>query len=160
MSKTFLGLVTTDEIRGALGVDSTDVDDDLIDSYSPEKDLKASLMSWVPTYPTIISEGAAGSPDDAQTLKYLTLQNYAKYFTSAISATSAVASILQKKSDGSNEGVRFSNVSFRDLKLDLEARAAAARSELEALVAPTQVATYSQFSKVIPTYDPVTNTEP
>ena len=159
MSEAFLGLVAMDEIRGALGVDSTDVDDALIKSYSPEKDLQADLLKWVPTYLVIIAEGAAASPDTEQTLKYLTLQNYSKYFISAMFASSGIASILQKKSDGSNEGTRFSNVSFKDLKEDLEARAAAARSELEALIEPTQVAHYSQFSAVSPSYDPVTNCE-
>jgi hypothetical protein len=158
MAKSFLGLVTVDEIRGSLGLDAKDISDAIITSQSPEKDLQADLLSWVSTYQTIISEGAATTPTSAQTLKYLTLQNYSKYFIAAIFASSGMVSILQSKSDGKNQGTRFSNVTLKELQLDLEAKAGSARSELEGLIDPDQLATYTQFSRVVSTYDPVTNT--
>jgi hypothetical protein len=158
MAKSFLGLVTVDEIRGSLGLDAKDISDAIMASQSPEKDLQADLLTWVSTYQTIISEGAATTPTTAQTLKYLKLQNYSKYFIAAIFASSGMVSILQSQSDGKNQGTRFSNVSLKELQLDLEAKAAAAKSELESLMDPEQLATYTQFSRVTPSYDPVTNT--
>tara|TARA_R110000850_G_scaffold261196_1_gene389017 strand:+ start:146 stop:628 length:483 start_codon:yes stop_codon:yes gene_type:complete len=158
MAKSFLGLVTVDEIRGSLGLDAKDISDAIITSQAPEKDLQADLLTWVSTYQTVISEGAATTPTSAQTLKYLKLQNYSKYFIAAIFASSGMVSILQSKSDGKNQGTRFSNVTLKELQLDLEAKAASAKSELESLMDPEQLATYTQFSRVVSTYDPVTNT--
>lgn len=159
MSIAILTLTDTDEIRSALGVDDKDIADALITNLNPEVDLQADLMTWVPTYQTIISEGAAGTPTDEQTLKYLKLKLYAKYFISAIFASSGGNSILQKLSDGSNEGTRFTNVSLAKLQLDLQGRADGAKAALELLITPTTGASYSHFGTVQPAYDPVTNTE-
>jgi len=159
MTVTILALTDTDEVRSALGVDDKDIADVLITRLTPENDLQADLMDWVPTYQTIISEGTAGSPTDAQTLKYLKLKLYAKYSISAIFASSGGNSILQKLSDGSNEAARFTQPSLEKLKIDLQRRADDARASLELLITPTTAASYTHFGSAAPSYDPVTNTE-
>lgn len=154
---SFLALTDTVEVRGALGVDVTDIDDAAICNLRPENDLESDLLGWVPTYSTIITEGLATSPTPAQSLKYLKLKIYAKYFVSALVASSGINSILQKKSDGSNEGARFTNISLQDLAEYLESKAAGIKHELELLIDSTLSSSYSHFGSVSPDYDPVTN---
>ena len=154
---SFMALTNTDEIRGALGIDETDIDPDAMAAMKPEDDLESDLLSWAPTYAVIMTEGLATSPTDAQALKYLKLRLYAKYFISALFASSGINSILQKKSDGSNEGARFTNVDLEQLRGYLGDKAAAAKEELMLLVDPTLDATYSHFGSASPNYDPVTN---
>jgi hypothetical protein len=158
MTVDFLGLTDTDEVRASLGVDDTDIPDTLITNRRPEEDLDIDLLTWLPTYATIISEGNGASPTDAQTLKYKLLKLYAKYFISALIASTAITAILQKESDGSNEGARFNDAkALRELKTSAEGYAANAKSKLEQLVSPAESTTYSQFGTVSPSYDPVTN---
>lgn len=154
---SFLSLTNTAEIRGALGVDTTDIDDTAICNLSPQDDLESDLLGWVPTYKLLITEGLASSPTDAQKLKYLKLQIYAKYFISALVASSGINSILQKRSDGSNEGARFTNITLKELTEYLEDKAAGIKSELELLIDSTISASYEQFGTAPPSYDPVTN---
>jgi len=158
MTVSFLALTDTDETRSALGVDTTDITDEGICDMHPEDDLEADLLGWLPTYQSvIIAEGLSASPTTEQRLKFLKLKIYAKYFIAVIVVTSGINSILQKASDGSNEGIRFTNITLKDLKNDLIEARDSAKSELELLVTPTLETSYSHFGSASPTYDPVTN---
>jgi hypothetical protein len=154
---SFLALTDVNEVRGALGIDSNDIDDDAMSNLHPEEDLKSDLMSWAPTYTTIMAEGLGATPTADQALKYLKLKIYAKYFVAALFASSGINSILQKKSDGSNEGARFTNVDLNELQEYLKGRADALKEELMLIIDPTLDATYSHFGSAVPNYDPVTN---
>ena len=154
---SFLALTDVDEVRSALGIDSNDIDDDAMIKMHPEEDLKSDLLSWAPTYTTIMAEGLAAAPSADQALKYLKLKIYAKYFVSVLFASSGINSILQKKSDGSNEGARFTNVDLNELREYLAGRAGAIKEELMLIIDPTLEATYSHFGSATPNYDPVTN---
>lgn len=154
---TFLALTDTVEVRGALGVDLTDIDDAAICALRPQDDLESDLLGWAPTYKTIVSEGIATSPTDAQALKYLKLKIYAKYFVSSLVVSSGINSILQARSDGANEGARFTNISLKELQEYLKAQADAIKNELELLIDPTISASYEHFGTAPPDYDPVTN---
>lgn len=154
---SILGLTDTDEIRSAIGVEEVELSDKDITNRRPQQDLEADLMAWVPTYPTVISEGTAALPTDEQKLKYLQLKLYSKYFVSFLTASAGLNSILQKRSDGSNEAIRFTNVKMTELKNELASFRDDAKSQLIDLITPTTEDTYSQFGIVSPSYDPVTN---
>ncbi len=154
---SFLKLTDTDQVRSVIGIDSTDVNNTQICDMKPEEDLESSLLSWVPTYQTVISEGAAAAATDAQKLKYLKLKLFSKYFIAGMVVSGGWNSILQKQSDGANEAVRFTNVSLRELKKDIEDRASKLQEELLNLIVPDTAEAYSQFGAVSPAYDPVTN---
>lgn len=156
-SVTFLALTDTEQVRGALGIDEFDIDDTAMANLHPEDDLKSDLLSWVPTYTTVMSEGLGAAPTAEQELKYLKLRLYSKYFIAALFASSGINSILQKKSDGSNEGIRFTNVDLKELREYLKAQADAVKEELMLLIDPTLDSTYSHFGTASPNYDPVTN---
>jgi len=154
---SFLALTDVDEVRGALGIDSNDIDDDAMINMHPEEDLQSDLLIWAPTYQTIMSEGLGAAPTADQALKYLKLKIYAKYFVSALFASSGINSILQKKSDGSNEGARFTNIDLNELREYLKGRADALKEELMVIIDPTLDTTYDHFGSASPNYDPVTN---
>ena len=82
MTVSILGLTDTDEVRAAIGADDKDLSDTAITNGNPKDDLRADLLTWVPTYQTIISEGAISTPTTDQELKLLQLKLYAKYFIS------------------------------------------------------------------------------
>ena len=155
---SFLKLTDTNEVRGVIGVDDKELTDPDICGAKPEDDLKSALLGWVPTYETLMSEGLATSPTAAQTLKYLKLKLYSKYFVSALIVSSGINSLLQKKSDGANEGARFTNLSLRDFQTELENKAKAYKAELLLLIDSSTAATHSHFGIASPNYDPVTNT--
>jgi hypothetical protein len=157
MTVSFLALTDTDEIRSAIGVDLTDLTDDIIVDRKPEEDLESDLLMWVPTYATIISEGVTGTPTTAQRLKFLKLKIYARYFLSAIVTSSGINSILQKKSDGANEAIRYTNVKLSELTEALYKRADQAKADLLYLIAEEDSTIYSPFGTAPPAYDPVTN---
>ena len=156
MTVSILGLTDTDEIRAAIGSDDKDLSDTAITNFNPKNDLRADLLIWVPTYQTIISEGAVEVPTTDQELKLLQLKLYAKYFTSWLVASSAQNSLVQKVSDGSNEMSRFTNVKMTDLIDRLEARANGIRTSLEKLITPESSSSFSQFGTAAPAVDQVT----
>lgn len=155
MAIAILALTDTDEVRSTIGADDKDLSDTYIMNASPEDDLKADLLTWVPTYETIISEGT-GTPTTDQELKYLRLKVYAKNFISWLVASAAQHSLAQKVSDGSNEMSRFTNNKLEELIARLEGRMKTAKAELEKLVNVTASRTYSQFGTASPSYDQVT----
>jgi hypothetical protein len=154
---SFLALTDVDQIRSAIGVDTTDLSDEVILDRKPEEDLEADLLTWVPTYQTVITEGVAASPTTEQRLKYLKLKLYSKYFLSALIASSGSLSILQKQSDGANEAIRFTNVKISELVSYLRAEADKYQEELRELIDPSATSGYSQFGVASPNYDPVVN---
>jgi len=157
MAVSFLALTDIDEIRSAIGVDSTDLEDSMITDRTPEEDLEADLLTWVPTYATVISEGIAGTPTTEQRLKYLKLKLYSKYFLAALIASSGILSILQEQSDGANEAIRFTNVKLSELIENLTRKADTYKEELMDLIDDTRTDGYSQFGAATPNYDPVIN---
>lgn len=154
---SFLKLTDTDQVRSVIGIDATDVTDTQICDMKPEEDLESSLLSWVPAYQTVISEGATAAATADQKLKYLKLKLFSKYFVAGMVVTSGWNSILQKQSDGANEGIRFTNITLNQLKNHIEGKAAKLQEELLNLIVPDTVEAYPQFSAVSPTFDPVTN---
>ncbi len=156
MTVSILGLTDTDEIRSSIGADDKDLSDTFIIAANPENDLRADLLTWVPTYQTIISEGSVEVPTTDQELKLLQLKLYAKYFISWLVASSAQNSMPQKISDGSNELSRFTNVKMTDLINRLEARMDGIRTTLEKLVTPESSSSFSQFGTAQPDVDQVT----
>jgi len=157
MAVAILDLTDTDEIRAVIGASVRDLKDTDITAYSPDDDLRADLLSWVPTYQTIIAEGTGGSPTTDQELKYLKLKLYAKYFISWLVASAGQNSLPQKVSDGSNEMARFTTETLKDLLDRIEGLKLKVKSELEELLDPTSTNTYSHFSTASPSYDPVIN---
>ena len=71
---SFLALTDTEEVRSALGIDVNDIDDTAMENLRPDEDLKSDLMSWAPTYLTIMAEGLGATPTAEQVLKYLKLK--------------------------------------------------------------------------------------
>lgn len=157
MPVSFLALTDIDEIRSSIGVDSTDLTDAMITDRRPQDDLESDLLTWVPSYQTLISEGLTGSPTADQKLKYLKLRLYSKYFLSARIASSGMLSILQSQSDGANQGSRYANVKISELVGYLSNEAMAIKEELLELIDTTSTAQYSQFGIAKPDFDPVTN---
>lgn len=157
MAVNFLQITDSDMVRSVLGIDETDVSDALICNMNPEEDLEADLLTWAPTYATIITEGLTSSPTTVQRLKLLKLRLYCKYFIAAMVASGGQNSILQKESDGANEAVRFTNVKLSKLQEDIQKKVDSLKEELELLIDPDSGVGFSLFGSVSPAYDPVTN---
>lgn len=157
MTISYLGLTDTDQIRAVIGADTKDLSDADIDYCGFKDELKVDLMEWLPTYETIISEGATGTPTTDQTRKYLRLKNYAKYFMSWLVGSASQHSLMQKTSDGSNELQRFTTGKLTELLDRIADLRDGNKSFLEKLVDTSDTNTYSHFGVVTPTYDPVTN---
>ena len=156
MSIPLLSLTDSDEVRATVGVDDSDFPDATVSAMGLDNDLEADLLTWLPTYTTVISEGTTGTPTSDQRLKYLNLKNYAKYFCAYLVASASQLMAPQKESDGANELQRFTTDKLTDLLARLSAKRDKYRSDIEYQENAGSY-THSLFSTVSPTYDPVAN---
>jgi len=94
----FLGLTTTEQIRGVLTTSPSNLPDATIASFGLEDDLTVMLDGSVPDWQVVQTAGSEGQ----QRL----LRLIAKYFCAQQLALTATLWVLKKETDGSNEGQR------------------------------------------------------
>jgi len=105
MASTFFFLTTSDQIRGQLGVDSTEFSDTDITNLDIEKELELDLLLWFPNF-IAISNDTGVSPSDEYAQK-IALQTYAKLFCAYHSLTMAPLKFIKSDGDGPNSSSRI-----------------------------------------------------
>lgn len=110
-----LGLVKYSTVRSQLGASNIDLPDNYIDDLNISNDLQLDLLTWFPSYQSLISDTSA----DVDVVKQqLALKVYAKMFCAYRITTVAPMKFLQKLVDGEDQAVRFQNAntmnSFRE----------------------------------------------
>lgn len=139
-----LGLTSLPQIRAILTVSTADLPDSVLLDYGLEDNLRADLLSWVPTWTAI-------TDSQQETL----LRLYAKYFCAAQVAETASVFILTKKSDGNNEGQR-SEDGLEKLASRMRVQAGKYRAQLAKLLDSGSTTTYSPVARVTPSRDVIT----
>lgn len=149
---------STEAVRGALGIDQTDIADQSILNAALDVELGLDLYTWCPDYGAKLTV----DPDSAtpeQLLMKAALTTYAKWFCAAEFARKPLAH-LQLYGDGKAEQRRFTNFEWDQLVAYCAGKAAhykAMAMELDPATADQPGASYATISRGVPTYDPVTN---
>jgi len=156
----FILYTDTDQIRSTFGLEEEEVSDDLLSFRGLEKELKLDLIDWLPTHATLYAAGKSISATDTQKSITDALNLYCTYFCCSISAESLPMLAAQAITDGKNGMDRFSTIDWKALSKYMSGRMAYYKSLILRLNASTSTTTtYSPFTKVGLTTDPVTTPE-
>lgn len=138
--------------RACLGLDETDLDDDMIAAWGFDDELELELASWLPQYPEV-----AASPTQKG---HLRLRVFCKYYVAALMAGSANSFVLKVQSDGANRGERF-QTDWQHMAEDMRAKAYQNKKLLlEDLGVQVVDSAPSIVSVASPNRDPVTRPRP
>ena len=150
---------STDAVRAALALTDNELTDEMLTEQHLDAELELDLQTWVPTYSTIYTEGAAAGATEEQKLKSLNLTLYCQWYLAANAVNVMQLAVPQLIGDGKSEMRRFLNFDFEALHRSAERKAMHYKVALQGLLgtAPT-TSGYSQMSVSLPDYDPVTNT--
>jgi ABC-type phosphate transport system auxiliary subunit len=153
----FLGITTSDSIRGVLGVDEEEVPDQVMNDVNLAEQLEIDIESWLADpITTVVTEGNAGGATDTQ-LKRLKLLKLHAQFRGAILIFSHLRSgTAQETSDGQNTLKRRAQ-DLERLLPELEQMAAKYQVLLMDLDGMTPAGAPTLAGKATPAYDPVTN---
>lgn len=151
------GLTTTEQVRATLGVTSSDLPDSVIIDFDVETDLSIELVDWLPEYEAIRDNSGHSVPAESYQYVLSVLKLYCKFWAAARMAVSAQNYILQRLSDGDNEGHRFTNESLGELRKNLELLSDRYKQQVVSKLTTPQTAVANLFSVVTPSYDPVSN---
>lgn len=152
-----LGLTNSDQIRQVMGVTSNDLSDSDITSFDAVTELQAELQDWVPTYQAIIDNTGHTLSSADRDYALLHLKLFSKYWVAAQILVSGQNFILQRQSDGDNEGHRFTNANLMELRETLHGTAEKHQERIVKKLQDTSTVVVTPFSVVTPSYDPVTN---
>lgn len=148
---------TTEAVRGALGIDETDLSDQTILDSELNVELALDLSSWVPNWKVKLDPASPATED--QTTLQLAIQTYCKWWCATEYANRVLAH-LQLYGDGKAEMRRFTNFDWESLIAYCSGKLAHYKSVIQGLdpdaVQPASDA-YGLISGGIPTHDPVTN---
>ena len=145
----YLDLTTTSQIRAVLTVSETDLPDEVIEGYGLDDDLGSLLDKNLPTWSAV----AEASGPNARRLRLV-----AKYYCAGTIARMAQLFVLKKDTDGSNEGQRSDKDGWMWLATSLLGQAEKYLNEIKDDLSLPQAdaKTFTVFSRVIPTRDPIT----
>lgn len=149
-------LTTTDAVRGALGIDVTDIPDQTILNAELDTELGLDLASWLPNWKTKIDPA---TPDDDQATLAAAIKTYCKWWCAA-EFTRKLLAHIQLYGDGKAELRRFTNWKWDDLIANAQAKVDFFKSligDLDDEVEPPASNAYGLISGGVPTHDPVTN---
>ena len=148
---------TTEAVRGALGVDSTDLKDQQILDADLATELGLELSSWCGGYAAKI---APPTPVTAEQLNLqAALQSYCKWYC-ALEYARKPLTFVQLYGDGKAEMRRFTNFDWDTLINTCVAKVAHCKAMailLDPAATTAQTPELSMIAGVTPTYDPVTN---
>lgn len=151
---------STEAVRGALGIDQTDIADQAIMNAALDVELGLDLYTWIPGYATKIFLADPETATPEQKLLQAALQTYCKWFCAAEFARKPLAHV-QLYSDGKAEQRRFTNFEWDNLVAYCSGKAAQFKALAQGLdpdfVEPTATGTYAVMSRGVPSYNPVTN---
>lgn len=148
---------TTEAVRGALGVDDTDLPDQTILSSDLDVELALDLSSWLVSWKTKIDPATPATED--QLLLQKAIQTYCKWWCAAEYANRVLAHI-QLYGDGKAEMRRFTNFEWEALIAYCSGKAGYYKDmvlELDPESESPTAEAYGLISGGIPTHDPVTN---
>lgn len=150
---------STEAIRGALGVDATDLSDSRITEAELDVELVLDLSQWITNWELKLSPVDPVSPE--QKRLQLALQTYCKWFC-ALEYLQRPLSFAQLNGDGKAEIRRFTNFDWEQLIASATLKVATYRGLVASLDpdAPADeevTATFVLASATSPDYDPVTN---
>lgn len=101
-----LGLTSSEKVRASMGLSGRDLPDAVMDQMDIADELQVVLESWLPDWESHLATGAAEAASAVEKGLLRTLRVYAKYQAAAILAVSAQNFVLERLSDGENEGQR------------------------------------------------------
>ena len=149
---------TTEAVRGALGVDATDIGDQAMLDADLATELGLDLATWLPSWAEKLSP--SGTPTPEQLTLQKAIQTYCKWWCAAEYARKVLA-FAQLYSDGKAEQRRFTNFDWEALAANCQAKAEYYRSmvgDLDPDIDPAATAdAFTLISLATPTTDPVTN---
>jgi hypothetical protein len=153
----------SDAVRAALGIETDDLQKELPDhmfvNQNMERQLRAALYAWLPTYASIVAAADAVDPDESGDTDFATLyqgdlvRNYCLFWAAWRAAEMAYFA-RRKVSDGRSEVERFS-IDWEALADRMKSRAEEQQSLLQATFTPSLLTVFAKRS--IPDYDPVAN---
>lgn len=150
------GLTTSDQVRAVFGASVKDLAESVFTNFDLDTELKLDLREFCTTYQAIIDDSGHGLTAADRLLAYDMLKTYAKYWCALTISSGAQFSILQKVTDGSNEGQRFKEESLAEFRGNLGAKTAKLRTSITEIVSSTVDATPSLFGVANSGYNPVT----
>ena len=140
-----------------MGVTLRDLTDAQITDFDLDTELTADLEDWLPTYPSIITDGTGGSPTAEQTKKYNLLKVYAKYFCCLMMSPGLRYSLQQKITDNNIEMQRFIDSEIEEFKKSMAGKTSSYKTKLLSLIDSTSTSgKYDHFGISVPTPDVVT----
>jgi hypothetical protein len=148
-----------DSLRGVLGIDDSEIEDERFDSLNLQLLMEAELKSWLPDHETIWQEGQDPSATDEQSFLANVLSLWAQYFCAA-QITDVGTNFFQSMTDGEATFKRF-DVNFESLSIMFRKKA---RNWKETLLELTdtsediEIKGLSIMGISSPSYDPVTGT--
>lgn len=146
---------STDAIRAVVGVTEKEVSDAMITDQQLEMQIKTALYGWLPTYPTVYSEGTSDTATDEQEYRKDLLISYCMFF-GGVRIVEMILALRESVGDGKSEVTRF-DLNFGELLSTLKGRLDDAQAALKEAVNPSSGGT-AYFGSATPDYDPVTNT--
>lgn len=111
MAADILDYTTTDAVRGALGLDTEEIPDEMLVEQGLETALLADLDDWLPTHPDIWATGFSNTAEAVDKQRQRWLQLYSMWYCAAYVAEMH-PSWPQMMSDGKMQIRRFANLDF------------------------------------------------
>lgn len=150
-------LTTTEAVRGALGIDHTDIPDQTILNAELDAELSLDLPLWLTNWEAKIEPPQDPTPE--QKRLSTAIKQYCKWWCAAEFAAKFMAHI-QQYSDGKAQMRRFTNFELDTLVANAAGKVALYRDmilELDPESVVPDTATFVLISGGIPTHNPVTN---
>lgn len=155
---TDVALTTTAAVRGALGVDATDLPDQMILDAGLDAELGLDLTTWLSSWKTKIAPAEPATEDQVNLAT--AIKAYCKWWCAAEFARKSMA-FLQLYSDGKAQMRRFTNFDWDKLVNNAQSKVDIFKAMVRELDPETDTssdtAAYTLISGGIPTHDPVTN---
>lgn len=153
---TLTPYTTTDAVRGALGVDATEIPDTRMVDRSLDVEMLLLVEKRGIDHAAVKAAAEAATPAAAAVTDYKLLCLGIMYLGAALIAESPIQFMLSI-GDGKNQMKRFDGVDWADLAASLRAKADGLFGDMTTVTQPAP-ASFSLMGRATPTYDPVTNT--
>lgn len=155
---TDVALTTTDAVRGALGVDATDIPDQTILNAALDAELGLDLTTWLSNWKTKIAPAAPATEDQVNLAT--AIKAYCKWWCATEFARKYLT-FLQLYGDGKAQMRRFTNFDWDQLVANAQSKVDTFKALVRELDPETDASavsnSYALISGGIPTHDPVTN---
>ena len=156
MSEAITAYTTTDAIRGAIGLTSSEVTDAMLVDQNLALELENDLLGWMPTPAALYAAGLASGATAPEKQQAALLVLYAQWFCAAQAMTLMTLSIPQSIADGKDEMKRFQSMDLGALMDRAVTRRDMYKGQLQNTEGTTSETSVSIMARGIPDYDPVT----